>query len=302
MITIGTRGSALALAQTEWIRNLIFNRFPGVEIAVKIIKTSADRDPSASIRSGSAIGVFVREIEGALMSGEIDLAVHSMKDLPTRMPAELKIAAVPEREDARDALISLKAKNWTELAPNALIGTGSVRRQAQLLALRSDLRVADIRGNLDTRLNKLKNGSFDAIILACAGLNRLGLRREIAEVFDFQRMLPAPGQGALAVQTRRDDPQAERIAAALNHEPSFAAVLCERAFLQRMGGGCNVPVAAHACKTNDSILLEGMVAAPDGSRVLRDSVQTGVEGANGAAIALADAILARGGREILNRL
>jgi hydroxymethylbilane synthase len=302
MIVIGSRGSALALAQTSWIRDRILDRFPDAEVSVKIIKTSADKDQTSSIRSGSTIGVFVREIEQALLNGEIDLAVHSMKDLPTQMPEKLKIAAVPEREDAHDVLISEKAKKLFELPLHSRIGTGSIRRQAQMLALRPDLKVADIRGNIDTRLNKLKSGSFDAIILACAGLNRLSLQNKITDILDFKDMLPAPGQGALAIQIRKDDWRVEPFTAALNHEPSYAAVFSERAFLHRMGGGCNVPVGAYARKMNDSILIEGMVASPDGSVIIRDSVQESLECADQAAAALADAILARGGRAILKGL
>jgi hydroxymethylbilane synthase len=302
MIVIGSRGSALALAQTEWIRNRILDRFPDAEVSVKIIKTSADKDPTASIRSGSAIGVFVREIEQALLNREIDLAVHSMKDLPTQMPDGLKIAAVPEREDAHDAMISEKAKNLFGLPPNSRIGTGSVRRQSQILALRPDLKVADVRGNIDTRLNKLESGSYDALILACAGLNRLGLQNKITDILDFKDMLPAPGQGALAIQIRKDDWRVEPFAAALNHGPSYAAVFSERAFLHQMGGGCNVPVAAYARKMNNSILIEGMVASPDGSVIIRDSVRESLESADQAAAALADAILARGGSKILKGL
>jgi hydroxymethylbilane synthase len=302
MIVIGSRGSALALAQTAWIRDRIFDRFPDAEVSVKIIKTSADNDPTTSIRSGSTIGVFVREIEQALLNGDIDLAVHSMKDLPTQMPAGLKIAAIPEREDARDALISEQANNLSGLLPNSRIGTGSIRRQAQMLALRPDLKITDIRGNIDTRLKKLKSGSYDALILACAGLNRLGLQNEITDILDFKEMLPAPGQGALAIQIRKDDWRVEPFAAALNHGPSYAAVTSERAFLHRMGGGCNVPVAAYARKMNNSILIEGMVASPDGAVIIRDSIRESIESADQAAAALADVILARGGRAILKGL
>jgi hydroxymethylbilane synthase len=300
MLILGSRGSALALTQTAWVRERIRDQFPGAEVTVKIIKTSADKDQTASIRSGSTIGVFVKEIEQALLSEEIDLAVHSMKDLPTQIPQELQIAAVPEREDARDVLVSRNSKKLAGLARNSLIGTGSIRRQAQLLALRPDLKILDIRGNIDTRLKKLKSGSYDALILACAGLNRLGLQNEISDILNFEEMLPAPGQGALAIETRKDDSRTVSFVSALNHKPSFAAVLAERAFLQRMGGGCNVPVAAYAHASRDSIAIDGLVASPNGTQIIRDSVQAKLESANEAAVALADVILARGGRAILN--
>jgi hydroxymethylbilane synthase len=300
MLIIGSRGSALALAQTSWVRERILDRFPDAEVTVKIIKTSADKDQTTSLRAGSGIGVFVKEIEQALLNEEIDLAVHSMKDLPTQIPEELEIAAVPEREDARDVLISKDSKKLAGLARNCRIGTGSIRRQAQLLAIRPDLKIVDIRGNIDTRLKKLKSGSYDAILLACAGLNRLGLQSEISDILDFKDMLPAPGQGALAIETRKGDRRVETFASALNHKPSFAAVLAERSFLQQMGGGCNVPVAAYARATLDSIAIEGLVASPDGTQIIRDSVQNKLESADEAAVALANSILARGGRAILN--
>ena len=300
MLTIGSRGSPLAWAQTAWIRDRILDRFPGVEVSVKVIKTSADKDQATSIRSGSSIGVFVKEIEQALLREEIDLAVHSMKDLPTQIPEGLKIAAVPEREDARDVLISRKSQKLAGLAPKSRIGTGSVRRQAQILAIRPDLKIVDIRGNIDTRLKKLKSATYDALILARAGLNRLGLQNEISDILDFKAMLPAPGQGALAIETRTDDQRVESFAAVLNHKPSFAAVIAERVFLQRMGGGCNVPVAAYAHAIEDSISIEGLVASPDGAALIRDSMQNKLEFSEEAAITLADLILARGGRTILN--
>jgi hydroxymethylbilane synthase len=300
MLIIGSRGSALALAQTAWVRERILIRFPDAEVTVKIIKTSADKDQTASLRSGSAIGLFVKEIEQALRSGEIDLAVHSMKDLPTQIPEELKIAAVPEREDARDVLISRNSEHLDELPSNALVGTGSVRRQAQLLAIRPDLKIIDIRGNIDTRLKKLKSGSYHALVLAHAGLNRLGLQNEISDILDLKRMLPAPGQGALAIETRKGDPRVESFASSLNHEPSFTAVTAERSFLQRMGGGCNIPVAAYAKATGDSFEIEGLVVSPDGAKIIRDSVQARLGFEDEAVAELADSILARGGRAILN--
>ncbi len=246
MILIGTRGSALALAQTEQMRARLFKSFPDTEISLRIIKTSADRDTTTSIRSGSAVGVFVKELEQALVCGEIDIAVHSMKDMPTKIAEGLRIAAIPEREDARDAFVSNAAKSLSELPAGSLVGTGSVRRQAQILALRPDLRVKDIRGNIDTRLNKLRERSVDALILACAGLKRLGYSDRITDALDFEQMLPAPGQGALAVEMRADDSRIPAVQAALEHTPSSLAVLAERSFLKQMGGGCNVPVAVYA--------------------------------------------------------
>lgn len=299
---IGSRGSALALAQTNWIREKIIARFPAVEVSVHVIRTSADKDTTSSIRSGAAVGVFVKELEQALLQKEIDLAVHSMKDLPTSIPDGLRIAAIPEREEAQDALITGGASGLFQLPAGARIGTGSIRRQAQILALRPDLKVLDIRGNIETRLRKLQEGTYDAIVLACAGLNRLGLGDRIAAKFSTSEMLPAPGQGALAVEARDDDARLDDIAAALNHLPTFQAVTAERAFLQRMGGGCNVPVAAYARVEGGFVEMDGLVASPDGSRALRSVLRGDCDTAVETAMHLADEILARGGRDILESL
>ena len=302
MIVIGSRGSALALAQTDWIRNQILIRFPGSDITVKIIKTSADKDQTTSLRSGSGIGVFVKELEQALLKKQIDIAVHSLKDVPTTVSAGLKIAAVPEREDARDAIITKNGGGLAQLPEGSLIGTGSIRRQAQVLALRPDLRVIDIRGNIDTRLKKLRDGAYDAIILACAGLNRLGFQDQISERLDFSAMLPAPGQGALAIEIRDGDSRIEPIVAALNEQSASTAVSAEREFLRHMGGGCNVPVAAHAYVRQDAIHIEGLLCSPDGRNLLRDSLDQDAAKAGEAGGALADTILAAGGRAILDKV
>ena len=299
MIVLGTRGSALALTQTEYIKARILEAFPDTEISTRVIKTSADKDTTTSIRSGSAVGVFVKELEQALLAREIDIAVHSMKDVPTKVASGLEIVAIPEREDARDAFLSNKAKTLFELPAGAVVGTGSVRRQAQLLAIRPDLHVRDIRGNIDTRLKKLSDGTVDALILACAGLNRLGYQSRITAPLEFDQMLPAPGQGALAVEMRAEDARARTVEAALNHPPTAVAVHAERGFLHRMGGGCNVPVAVHASLSDNKIRIEGLVASPDGKRIIRESVEQAPESAQDAAISLAERILAKGGREIL---
>lgn len=302
MITIGSRGSALALAQTGWVRDQILARFPNEEITIKIIKTSADKNPTASIRAASSVGVFVKELEQALLERDIDIAVHSMKDVPTALAQGLIISAVPEREDARDAFIANKVQTVAELPPGSLVGTGSIRRQAQLLALRPDLKIVDIRGNVDTRLNKLRDGAYDAIILACAGLNRLGLQNRICSPLEFGEMLPAPGQGALAIEVRADDDRSIVVTSALNHAQTAAAVSAERLFLQHMGGGCNVPVGAFALFSADMMQLDGLVASPDGKTVIAESVRQEPETAMDAVGRLSDRILERGGRAILDAL
>jgi hydroxymethylbilane synthase len=302
MIIIGSRGSALALAQTGWVKGQILSRFPDVDVTIKVITTSADRNQTASIRSGSAVGVFVKELEQALLAKEIDIAVHSMKDVPTSIPLGLQISAVPEREDARDAFIAKKSRNLSELPVGSLVGTGSIRRQSQLLALRPDLRVSDIRGNVDTRLKKLQDGAYDCIILACAGLNRLGLQDRISSPLDFAQMLPAPGQGALAIEVRSDDAQAIKVTSVLNHAPTAAAVSAERHFLHHMGGGCNVPVAVYAQLNRDQMDINALVASADGRTILRDAIQQKAELADDAAVVLAERMLGRGARTILEKI
>jgi hydroxymethylbilane synthase len=300
MLTIGSRGSALALAQTGWVKDRILEHFPDAVITIKIIRTSADRAPQLSIRSASSVGVFVRELEEALEHREIDLAVHSMKDLPGTIPDSLQICAIPAREDPRDALVAGKGiRDLNDLPRAATIGTGSIRRQAQLLALRPDFVVRDIRGNVDTRLQKLADRQYDAVILACAGLNRLGMQARITCPLPFDMMLPAPGQGALALESRRSDRDVAGLLAPLHHGPTAAAVLAERAFLREIGGGCNSPVAVHAAADGDYIKIDGLVAAPDGSRVIRDSISHLPQHAEDAAGVLAQRLRERGGKAIL---
>jgi hydroxymethylbilane synthase len=298
-ITIGTRGSALALAQTYWIKQQIIQYFPDIEVSVQIIKTSADKDTTTSLRSSPSIGVFVKELEQALLREEVDLAVHSMKDVPTKLTDGLFISAIPEREDARDALITNQAISLSELPEGCRIGTGSFRRQSQLLAVRPDLKIMDIRGNVETRIRKMEEGFYDVIILACAGLRRLGLQNRISSVIGFENMLPAPGQGALAVETRIKDSRTNRIVSMLNHPPTANAVTAERDFLQHLGGGCNVPIAIFARPENDLLLIDALVASPDGKRIVRDTICDKAENSSKAVSILAERILSQGGDAIL---
>lgn len=299
-IVIGSRGSALALVQTNWIKQEIIRRFPEIEVSIKIIKTSADRDSTTSLRSAPSVGVFVKELEQALLREEIDLAVHSMKDVPTVLAEGLHISAIPEREDVRDTLVTQQPRDLSALPQGARIGTGSFRRQAQLLALRPDLKIIDIRGNVETRIQKMENGLCDAIILACAGLKRLGLQDRITLPLSWQQMLPAPGQGALAVETRSTDARVERITARLNHLPTALAVSAERDFLHRLGGGCNVPIAVYARQNQDMLEIDGLVADPAGKKIVRASIQEKVEKSADAVARLSGQILSQGGQVILN--
>jgi hydroxymethylbilane synthase len=303
IIRMGSRGSALALAQTNWIKDRILARYPQLQVTTTVIKTSADKHPGISIRAGTATGVWVKELEEALLFGRVDVAVHSMKDLPSKIPDSLEINSIPEREDACDALVARHGvRALSDLPRGAAIGTGSIRRQAQVLAARPDLEVRDIRGNIDTRLQKLDRGDYDAVILACAGLHRLGLQSRITSRLELRQMLPAPGQGALALETRRGDARMTALLAGLHHAPTAVAVLAERVFLRQMGGGCNSPIAVHTSLEGDRVVIDGMIATPDGKKLLRDSVCRLAAQANEAASELADLLLRQGGSEILSSL
>ena len=240
-LRIGTRGSPLALAQVDIITGLLQKAHTGLKVERKIIKTSGDRFLDMSLSAGAGKGLFTKEIEDQLLAGEFELAVHSMKDLPTQMPEGLTIGAVPAREDAHDVLIG--AKSVDTLPKGARVATSSVRRKAQLLARRPDLQICEIRGNVGTRLQKAKD--FDAIVLAAAGLKRLGLKAEFVPL-DFDVMIPAVGQGIIACQCREDDLETQELLAAINHAHTLACAEAERVFLRAMGGGCQLPFAAHA--------------------------------------------------------
>jgi hydroxymethylbilane synthase len=292
-VIVGTRGSALALAQTQEVLEQLKACHPAVEFVTKVIRTSGDR---GQIRE---IGAFVKELEDALQRGEIDLAVHSLKDLPTQLPGGLVIAAVPRRADSRDVLISRDGLTLKALPQGARLGTGSPRRMAQLLALRGDLEIVSIRGNVDTRLRKLKAGEVDALVLAAAGLERLGLINRINELLSLETMLPAVGQGALAVEVRADDGFALELVKALDHPETRAAVTAERAFLQALGGGCRVPIAAHGRIENGELVLDGLVAGPDARKILKDRLSGSPDEAETQGRELAERLLAAGAAELL---
>ena len=241
-------------------------------VTLRRIQTSGDKILDVPLAKIGGKGLFVKEIEDALLSGEIDLAVHSMKDVPTELPAGLDLLCIPFREDARDALISRDGKRFKDLPPRARVGTSSLRRQAQLLQARPDLSISMLRGNLDTRLRKLREGQFDAIVLAAAGLRRLGWEREITEYLAPEISLPAIGQGALGIEGRRDDAFVREVLSRLEHGPTRTTVMAERALLHRLQGGCQVPIAAHATIAGSEVVLEGLVASVDGKEVIRDRV------------------------------
>ena len=293
MIVIGSRGSQLALWQARHISACLEKL--GVETRLEIIKTTGDKITDVPLAQVGGKGLFTKEIEEALLAGAIDLAVHSLKDMPTGLPAGLTLAAIPEREDPRDALIG---KPLAELGAGAKVGTSSLRRAAQLHALGRGLVTENLRGNVDTRLRKLDEGHYDAIVLAAAGLRRLGWAERIRELIDPAVMCPAAGQGALAIETRDDGGAAYQVAGKLNHPATNAAVTAERALLQTLEGGCQVPIGAHARFEGPVLHLIAMVASPDGARILRDSASgTGDPAALGRE--LGERLLASGARDIL---
>lgn len=302
-IKIGTRGSQLALWQAHWVKSQLERHHPGIEVEITIISTKGDRvlDVSLPKLGEQGKGLFTKELEDAIFERRVDLAVHSLKDLPTELPDGLGISAICEREDVRDALVArASVKSFAALPERSVIGTSSLRRQAQLLRARPDLVIEPVRGNVDTRLRKLDEGSFDAIVLAAAGLHRLGHANRITEHLSEDFMLPAVGQGALAIETRADDAVVNEIVISLNHEPTRLACRAERAFLKGLGGGCLVPIAAHAKIEPGLIDLTGLVASPDGSEALRDR-QTGPSSdAEAIGKQLADELLSRGADRILN--
>jgi hydroxymethylbilane synthase len=301
-ITIGTRGSLLALWQTNWVKAQLEKHHPGIEVEIKVISTKGDRvlDVSLPKLGEQGKGLFTKELEDALFEHRADLAVHSLKDLPTELPAGLQIGAICEREDVRDALVARAGiKSFVELPERALIGTSSLRRQAQLLAARRDLVIDPIRGNVDTRLRKLDEGSYDAIVLAAAGLHRLGHADRITERLSEELMIPAVGQGALAIETRADDSVIDEIIHALDHEATRLACRAERAFLRGLGGGCLVPIAAHATIQGDLMTLNGLVARADGSQIVRERRSGPSRAPEILGQQVADELLARGAERLL---
>jgi len=301
-LVIGTRGSKLALWQAEWVHARLRELEPALAVALKRIKTTGDKILDTPLATIGGKGLFIKEIEDALLRGEIDLAVHSMKDVPTHLPAGLEILAIPEREDPRDVLITLKKVSLARLAPGSRIGTSSLRRQAQLLHYRPDLSIQILRGNLDTRLRKLEAGEYDGIILAAAGITRLGWSERVTEYLSPDVCLPAIGQGALALEGRADDGFVREVVARLDHHPTRTAVTAERALLERLEGGCQVPIAAHAAITNGILTLNALIAGVNGRRLVRDSLQGPMRDAHRLGVQLAERLLAHGGDEILKEI
>jgi hydroxymethylbilane synthase len=293
MLVIASRGSQLALWQAKWVAGELAAR--GHECRLEIIKTTGDKITDVPLAKVGTKGLFTKEIEEALLDGRADLAVHSLKDLPTELPEGLVLAAVPQREDARDAVVG---KRLMELPPGAKVGTSSLRRAAQLRKLRPDLLVESVRGNLDTRLRKLDEGQYDAILLAAAGLKRLGWGDRIAEILPAEMMCSAVGQGALAIETKPSGAgfEASRL---LDHAETHAAVTAERGLLGALGGGCQVPIGAYATVSGDRLRLLGLVASPDGAEIIRGETDGPVCDAEELGRKLGTSLLDRGARAIL---
>lgn len=302
-VVIGTRGSALAMWQTYHVVDRLQSSAAGLHVRVVPITTQGDRVRDRALSRVGGQGLFVKEIEAALLAGEIDLAVHSLKDVPTVLPDGLALGAILERADARDALITRDGCSTLSTLPHgALVGTSSLRRRAQLLAVRSDLQVVDLRGNVDTRLLKLREGEYEAIVLAVAGLVRLGHANRISERLPVKVMLPAPGQGALCVEIRDSDVRIRSMIASLDHQETHQAARAERAFLHRLGGGCQVPVGAYAEVCGGQLHLRGLVALPSGARMVRREAHGRSAQAERLGLELAERMLSAGGEEILQEV
>jgi hydroxymethylbilane synthase len=301
-LVLATRGSKLALAQANTVAALLRSAHPGLQVELRIIQTKGDLVLDRALSRIGDKGLFVKEIEQALLDGSADLAVHSCKDLPSVLPKRLMLAAFPRRADPRDVLISRHNLRLQELPAGARIGTSSLRRACQIRHLRPDIQVIDLRGNVDTRLRKAQTAEYDGIVLAAAGLERLDLAAVVTEVFPPDVLLPAVAQGALAIECRADDDELRVLLAVLNDDATEQAVLAERAFLARLEGGCQVPIAAHATIEGAALRLHGLIGTTDGAQVLRGEQRGTIDDPAAAGTMLAEMLLAQGGAAILERL
>lgn len=301
-LRMGSRGSPLALAQSREVAAALEAAHPGLRVDLTVIRTSGDRIQDVPLATVGGKGLFVKEIEESLLAGRIELAVHSMKDLPALLPPGLALGAITAREEGGDVLVAREARSLEDLPPGARVGTSSLRRQAQLLHRRPDLCVVPLRGNVDTRLRRLTEGTLDAIVVAAAGLKRLGVKPAGAIPLPLEVSLPAPGQGALGLEIREADRATAAVVAVLEDGASRIAVTAERAFLRRLGGSCNVPIAAYGTVRGDLLTLTGLVASPDGKALVRDTLPGAAREAESLGTALAERLLAQGADRILREL
>ena len=299
MLRIVTRESPLALWQAQFVRDRLQNAHPGLNVGIKTVKTIADRFQQKSLAEMGGKGMFIKELEQALLNGDADLAVHSMKDVTVDLPAGLSIPAIMQREDPRDVLISNRYSSLAELPAGAVIGTSSLRRQCQLNAAFPGLALRDIRGNVGSRLQKLDDGAYDALVLAAAGMKRLGKEDRISAYLDVDVMLPAIGQGALGIETREDDPRVLQLVRPLNHESTWLCVSAERALSTRLYGGCLLPVAAYAETSGEVLSMDALVGYPDGSRVVKNRISGAADRGEKLGTELGERLLQQGAQEIL---
>lgn len=299
-IVIGTRGSKLALWQANHIAGRLAAEHPGLEIELRHIVTTGDKILDVPLAKIGGKGLFTKELENAMLSGEIDLAVHSLKDMPTELPAGLFLAAITERMNPGDAFISPRYKTIDKLPQGAQIGTSSLRRKAQLLIHRPDLHIVDLRGNIDTRLKKLEQEALDGILLAVSGLTRLGWDDRITQVVPMDICLPAVGQGALAIEAREGDSEVLPLLSCLEHNDTRYAVTAERAFLREVEGGCQIPIGVYGRMDCDQLIIQAVIASPDGTSAIRDKASGGAADAASLGITLARRMLDAGGRHLLN--
>ena len=289
----------LALWQANHVKASLEKANPGLEVELLVLKTKGDKILDVALAKVGGKGLFVKEIEEALLDGRADLAVHSMKDVPTELPDELELAATDVREDVRDALFTREAASLSDLPQGAKIGTSSLRRQAQLLHRRPDFEILPIRGNVDTRLRKLHDENLDAVVLAAAGVRRLGFADRVSEYLSVEVSLPATCQGSLGIEIRKDDDRTRELVKIFHHRPTQVAVTAERAFLKRLEGGCQVPIAGLAVLESEAVRMDGLVGSVDGTRLIREQMEGPAQDAERIGIDLANLILDKGGREIL---
>lgn len=302
-LKIASRASKLALVQSNYICNLLKNLSSNIEISIVEISTKGDRDKSDFLYKTDSMGFFTSEVENALLDGRADLAVHSLKDLPTACTEGLVIAAIPKRESVADALIaSSQASSVAALPAGATVGTSSLRRIAQLRRLRDDIKCVPLRGNVETRISKVASGQVDAAVIACAGLNRLGLEDKISAILPPQEFLPAPAQGALAVQIRTDDNELAELVAKLDDKKSRIAVEAERAILSSMHGGCSIPLGVYSQISGDNMIIDAVISDVEGDKYIKRSKTANINEAKSCAEELAQELLTAGGREILDQI
>jgi hydroxymethylbilane synthase len=302
IIRIGTRGSQLALYQAEKVKATLEHIFPDLQVELKIIKTKGDKILDVALSKIGDKGLFTKEIENELIDGSIDIAVHSLKDLPTRLPDGLKLGAVLERGEFRDAFVSRNGKKLAELKPGDIVATSSLRRIAGLLKINNQIVIKDIRGNVNSRLQKMEEGYCDAMIMAAAGLQRLGLERYITEIIDPEVIMPAVSQGAIAIETRENDQEVDELMAKVNHIATWNAVVAERAFLARLEGGCQVPLGCYSRVENNQLILSGFVASIDGKRYIKETISGEIEKGAGLGVEMAEKMLEKGADEILSQI